>query len=103
MWLSEYDIGRLPGDKVDAIVRGPLPDTMIYTPENFRIDGSYAIFTGNHGRSTALRLSSIESVTKKFIEEDGGIWELTVRMSTYKKYTFEFNNLENIFEHLLGV
>lgn len=99
MSLSEYDGGRRKGDVGSTMA--PLPDTMIYTPENFRIVGDFAMFTRDDGRVIAFRLSTVESVTKDWNEEDA-LWEIKVYLATGKRYTFDFSALGNVFEHLIG-
>ncbi len=74
---------------------------MIYTPQNFRIVGAFALFTRDDERVTAIRLSTIESLSRQWIAE-AGTWELKVYLATGKRYTFEFSALGNVFEHLLG-
>lgn len=74
---------------------------MVYTPENFRINGAFAMFTRDDGRVIAFRLSTVESVTKQWIQEDS-LWEVKVYLATGKRYVFDFSALGNVFEHLIG-
>jgi hypothetical protein len=74
---------------------------MVYTPENFRIDGAFAMFTRDDGRVIAFRLAAVESVTKQWISEDA-LWEIKVYLATGKRYVFDFSSLGNVFERLLG-
>lgn len=74
---------------------------MIYTPENVRIQGDFAVFIGCETERLALRLTSIESVKAKYCALDR-CWELTVRMDSCMKHRFTFSTIGNVLELLIG-
>jgi hypothetical protein len=74
---------------------------MIYAPQNFRVVSGFALFVRDDERVTAIRMSTIESLSKQWIPE-AGTWEIKVYLATGKRYTFEFSSLGNVFDNLLG-
>lgn len=63
-----------------------------------RFTSNFVIFN-----DTALRISSIESVEKKYYTMDQR-WILRIRMVTGKRYDFDFNeSVDNLFDQLTTV
>ena len=79
----------------------PCCGTMIYTPDNVRVQNGFAIFTASATEQLAIRLAAIESIKAKYCELDR-CWELTLRTASGLKHRFTFSTMGNVLDALIG-